>query len=113
MSTTSNACPKCGRVDYPHVCFPVSDSSRMSFEEAMIRAKAAHVARRAFDQPGNDYRTEYECSCGRHVYADRFAQHLIDAADAFRDGFHLDGSKVLWSERVPLAPDWRTRRSPA
>ena len=77
--------------------------SAISFEEAVTRAKAAHVPRSLFRQSGNNYRLEYECTCGLHIAADRFAGHVIDAADALREGFRLDGSGVLFVKRVPNA----------
>lgn len=74
----------------------------MGFEEAMTRAEAAHVQGRVFYQPGNNYEPETECSCGLFVYTKRFPAHVLAAADAFREGFRLDGSGVLFTKRVPL-----------
>lgn len=57
----------------------------MTFEEALTRARAAHVVVDTWHQPGNDYRTEYVCSqkCGAFgsIFAERWEQHIVDAAD--------------------------------
>lgn len=58
----------------------------MSFDEAMTRARAAHVIVSTFRQPGNGYRTEHECKCRAFVYADNWDAHVVAAADALREG---------------------------
>lgn len=67
----------------------MSQAEPMTFEEAMIRARAAHVAVESFRQPGNDYRAEIRCSCRAHVWASGFEQHIVDAADALVEGREL------------------------
>lgn len=61
----------------------------MTFEEAMTRAKAAHVIVKTCNQPGEDYRTQYRCKqgCGPFglIFAEDWEQHVIDAADALRE----------------------------
>lgn len=81
---------------------PDRSDAAMSFDEALARARAVHVKVDTFHQPGNDYRTEHRCRCGAFIFADNWERHILDAVDALRDGFRLDGSKVLWTERVPL-----------
>lgn len=53
----------------------------VDFQEAMTRARAAHVNTKTCHQPGNDYRTEYLCRCGQFVFATGWEQHVLDAAD--------------------------------
>ena len=57
----------------------------MTFEEAVVRARAAHVITAEWHQPGNGYRTEYVCSqgCGMFgsVFAENWEQHIVNAAD--------------------------------
>lgn len=74
----------------------------MSFDEAMVRARAEHVTGRTFYQPGNGYEPETECSCGLFVYHKSFDAHVLAAADALREGFRLDGSAVLFVKRVAV-----------
>ena len=76
----------------------------MTFEEALIRARAAHVKVEEWHQPGNDYRTEYVCKqkCGRFgsVFAENWEQHIIDAADRLMaEGLILNAEKPLSSVR--------------
>ncbi len=63
-------------------------SEPMTFEEALTRARAAHVKVATFYQPGNDYAEEHRCSqgCGLFgsVFESRWEQHIIDAADELR-----------------------------
>jgi len=58
----------------------------VTFEEAMTRARAAHVVTESFRQPGNGYALEHRCSkgCGYFgsVWDVRWEQHIVEAADA-------------------------------
>lgn len=61
----------------------------MSFEEALARAKAAHVIVKVCNQPGENYRTQYRCKCGEGgfaglIFAENWDQHILDEADALR-----------------------------
>jgi hypothetical protein len=53
----------------------------VTFEEAMLRAQAAHVKARTFRQPGNEYRLEHRCKCGKFVFDVNWNQHVVNAAD--------------------------------
>ncbi len=64
-------------------------TEKMTFEEAMTRARAAHVLVERFSQPGYNDRPEILCSCKAHVWADQFEQHIVDAADALIEGREL------------------------
>lgn len=57
----------------------------MTFEEALERARAAHVQVESFRQPGNGYRLEHRCRCGGGAFGtildENWEQHLVDEAD--------------------------------
>lgn len=55
----------------------------MTFEEAMVRAKADHVITKTFHQPGNGYREEHTCKCGAFVFSVDWDAHVLAAADRF------------------------------
>lgn len=67
------------------VDLPLHRGAFMSFEEAITRARAAHVKVESFRQPGNDYALEHRCSqgCGMFgtVFETNWEQHIVDAAD--------------------------------
>jgi len=67
----------------------------VSFEEALIRARAGHVKVKSFRQPGNGYALEHRCSqgCGMFgsVFDDRWEQHIVNAADALVAASEPDG----------------------
>lgn len=57
---------------------------RMSFEESMVRAEAAHQPTRTHYQSGCEYEPETRCTCGAFVALKNFKAHVLHHADKLR-----------------------------